>query len=218
VPQPSVPTRIVAASRLIHERPPPVLVVASAIGFYGDRGDEVLDEASGGGEGFLADVVRRWETATEPAREAGVGVVSLRSGLVLTTTGGAAGRLLPLFRLGAGGRLGSGRQWWSWISLVDETRAILHLLDSTLTGPVNLTAEPARNSEVTRALGEALHRPTVLPVPAFALRAVLGEFAGDVLGSIRVLPSALRADGFVHHHPGIREAAAWLARPSTPGP
>jgi len=207
-------TQLVARSLAGLQHPPKVLVTASAIGFYGDRGDEVLEESSPGGSGFLADVVRRWEAAADPAREAGIGVASFRSGLVLTPTGGAAGRLLPLFRLGVGGRLGSGRQWWSWISLVDETRAILHLLESNVTGPVNLTAEPARNSEVTRALGAALHRPTALPVPAFALRAVLGEFSADVLGSLRVVPSVLQAEGFTFHHPTIQEAAAWLASSS----
>ena len=207
-------TSLLATTAARCESPPRRFLQASAIGLYGDRGDEILDESSPGGSGFLADVVRRWEAAADPAREAGIGVASLRSGLVLTTTGGAAGRLLPLFRLGVGGRLGSGRQWWSWISLVDETRAILHLLDSSVTGPVNLTAEPARNSEVTRALGAALHRPTVLPVPAFALRAALGEFSGDVLGSLRVVPSVLRAEGFTFRHPTIQDAAAWLAAPS----
>jgi len=209
-------TSLLAATAARCERPPRRFLQASAIGFYGERGDEVLEESSPGGSGFLADVVRRWEAAADPAREAGIGVASFRSGLVLTPTGGAAGRLLPLFRLGVGGRLGSGRQWWSWISLVDETRAILHLLESNVTGPVNLTAEPARNSEVTRALGAALHRPTALPVPAFALRAVLGEFSADVLGSLRVVPSVLQAEGFTFHHPTIQEAAAWLASSSKP--
>ncbi|HWS57957.1 MAG TPA: TIGR01777 family oxidoreductase [Actinotalea sp.] len=204
-------TSLLATTAARCEHPPVRFVQASAIGFYGDRGDEVVDESSAGGDGFLADVVRQWEAATAPARDAGTSVVHLRSGLVLTPSGGAAERLLPLFRLGLGGRLGSGRQWWSWITLPDEIRAILHLLDSSVTGPVNLTApEPARNVEVTRALARALHRPAILPVPGFALRIVLGEFAGDILGSLRIVPSALAADGFVHRHRTIDDAAAWL--------
>lgn len=206
-------TGLLAAAAAACERPPVRFVQASAIGFYGDRGDEVLDETSAGGAGFLADVVHRWEQAAEPAREAGIGVALARSGLVLTASGGAAGRLLPLFRLGLGGRLGSGRQWWSWISLVDEIRALDHLLSSTVTGPVNLTApEPARNAEVTRALAAALRRPAILPVPGVALRLVLGEFAGDILGSQRVLPGVLERDGFVHRHRTIAAAATWLVR------
>lgn len=206
-------TSLIARRAAACERPPSRIVQASASGFYGDRGDEVLDESSGGGSGFLADVVRQWEAAADPAREAGISVACIRSGLVLTPAGGAMGRMLPVFRLGLGGRLGSGRQWWPWITLADEVRAILHLIRSGVEGPVNLTApEPARNREVTRALAAALRRPAVFPVPGFALRAVLGGFAGDVLGSQRIVPTVLTADGFAFRHRDIDDAARWLVR------
>jgi hypothetical protein len=206
-------TELLATTAARCARPPARYLQGSASGFYGMRGEELLDESSAGGEGFLPDLIRDWEAAADPARAAGIPVVHLRSGIVLTPAGGAAARMLPLFRLGLGGRLGSGRQWWSWITLADEIRAILHLLDSTLTGPVNLTApEPARNVDVTRALGAALHRPTLLPVPGFALKIVVGGFATDILGSQRILPAALLGDGFTHRHPTIESAAAWLAR------
>lgn len=204
-------TSLLARTAAACERPPCRVLQASASGFYGSRGEEVLDESSAAGTGFLADVVQAWEAAADPARAAGVPVVHLRSGIVMTSRGGAVARMLPLFRWGLGGRLGSGRQWWPWITLEDEVGAILHLLRSTVTGPVNLTApEPARNADVTAALGRALHRPTVLPVPAVALRAVLGGFSGDILGSQRILPTRLVADGFSHRHPTIERAAAWL--------
>lgn len=204
-------TALLARSVARLDAPPRRFLQASGTGYYGDRGEEVLDEASPGGSGFLADVVRAWEQAADPARDAGVRVVHLRSGLVLDRSGGAAARMLPLFRLGLGGRLGSGRQWWPWITLADEVRAILWLLDGDASGPVNLTApEPARNRDVTRALAQALRRPAVLPVPAVALRAALGEFASDILASQRVRPTRLDAVGFVHRHPTIAEGAAWL--------
>ncbi len=193
------------------ERPPRRFLQASASGFYGDRGEEVLDETSPGGAGFLADVVRAWEAAADPARDVGLPVVHLRTGIVLDRAGGAAARWLPFFRLGLGGRLGTGRQWWSWITLDDEVRAISHLLDSEITGPVNLTAtEPARNADVARAFAQAMHRPALLPAPAFALRAVLGGFASDILGSQRIRPVKLAEDGFAHRHPTIADGAAWL--------
>ena len=204
-------TALIASTAASVEQPPKRLLQASAVGFYGDRGDDALDETAHAGTGFLANVVRRWENAAGPAREAGVPVVHLRSGLVLTPRGGAAGRMLPLFRLGLGGRLGSGRQWWPWITLVDEVRAILHLLDSTLTGPVNLTGpQPARNADVTQAMAQALRRPAILPVPAIALRLALGEFASDILASQRVVPAALTADGFSYRHRTIADATRWL--------
>lgn len=190
----------------------PVLIQASATGFYGDRGDEVLTESSAPGHGFLSDVVRRWEAAAAPAREAGVRVVNIRSGIVLSENGGALGRLLPLLRLGVAGPLGSGRQFWSWISLPDEVRAILHLLRTEVTGPVNLTAPaPSRNRDLTRALGAAFHRPTVLPVPGWALSLVIGGFSAEILGSQRVHPTVLEASGFTFEHPTIHAAAGWLA-------
>jgi uncharacterized protein (TIGR01777 family) len=195
--------------------PPGVLVSASASGYYGDRGDEPLTEASGPGTGFLADVVQAWEDAAVPAAGAGTRVVLARSGLVLSAEGGAFGRLLPLVRLGLGGPLGSGRQWWPWITLTDEVRALMYLVERPdLDGPVNLSApQPARNLELTRAVGEALHRPTVVPAPAFALRLALGGLAADVLASQRMLPARLLDAGFTFHHQTPTQAAAWATRP-----
>lgn len=207
-----VSTTSLLAERLsMAEDSAPVLVQSSAIGIYGDRGDEVLTEDSERGEGFLADVVEQWEGATTIASDAGVRVALARSGIVLAPSGGALGRLLPLVRLGVGGRLGSGRQFWSWITLEDEVRALRHLIASPVSGPVNLTApEPARNSAITAALGSAFHRPTVLPVPAVALKVALGEFSSEILGSQRVLPAVLTRSGFRFSHPSLDPAAAWL--------
>ena len=187
---------------------PRVLVSGSAIGFYGDTGDTAVDEDGPAGEGFLADLVQAWEAAADPAREAGVRTVHARTGLVVAGHGGAWGPLFPLFRAGIGGRLGNGRQFWSFISLADEVAALRYAVDTpALSGPVNLTApEPLRNSEITAAMGRVLHRPAVLPVPGFALRAVLGEFAGDVLGSQRVRPRRLLDAGFSFAHPEIEQA------------
>lgn len=191
---------------------PGVLVSASAIGFYGDTGSRAVDETAPRGAGFLAEVVEAWEAAAEPARVAGVRVVHPRSGLVMARSGGAWARLLPLFRLGLGGRLGNGRQYWSFITLEDEVRALTHLLDSELAGPVNLTApEPATNAEITKAMGAALHRPTLLPVPAIALKTVLGEFSSEVLGSARVRPARLLADGFTFRHPDLASAVTTVS-------
>jgi hypothetical protein len=189
---------------------PAVLVSASAVGFYGDTGDHAVDETAPRGEGFLAEVVEAWEAAAEPARAAGVRVAHPRTGLVVARGGGAWKRMLPIFRMGAGGRLGGGRQYWSFISLTDEVRALRHLIEHPdLTGPVNLTAPtPVTNAEATHALAQALHRPAVLPVPAAALRAVLGEFSVEVLGSQRVLPTRLLASGFAFRHPTIEAALA----------
>jgi uncharacterized protein (TIGR01777 family) len=198
-------------------RPPSVLVNASAVGFYGDRGDETLTEASARGSGFLAAVCGSWEDATEPAVQRGLRVVRLRSGVVLSAHGGALARQLPLFRLGIGGRLGSGRQWFSWISLPDEVRAILHALDEpAVQGAVNATApEPVTNRDFTRALGRALHRPSVMAVPGFALRIALGsDLASEmVLAGQRVLPTRLTATGFTFDHPRIETALANLFSP-----
>jgi len=192
---------------------PAVLVSGSAIGFYGDTGQDAVDETSPAGSGFLADVVTAWEAAADPAREAGVRVVHPRTGLVVAGSGGAWGRLWPIFRLGAGGRLGSGRQWWSFISLRDELAALAFLLEH-LEGPVNLTApNPATNAEVTHAMGRLLKRPTVVPVPAKALELVLGEFSSEVLGSARVLPTRLLEAGFEFQDPTIDEALAAALAP-----
>lgn len=189
-----------------------VLVQGSAIGAYGDQGDTVLTESSPYGLGFLADVVRAWEAAAEPARAAGLRVAHLRTGIVLAPSGGALGRLLPLVKAGVAGRMGSGDQFWSWITLEDEIRAILHVLESDLEGPVNLTAPaPSRNGDLTRALGDAFGRPTKVAVPGFALKIALGEFSSELLGSQRVHPQVLEEAGFEFTHPTIHAAAAWVA-------
>ena len=176
-----------------------VLLSGSAVGVYGDTGDRPVDESASPGAGFLADVCVQWEAATAPAAAAGVRVALLRTGLVLAR-GGMMSRIRPLFRLGLGGRLGSGRQYWPWISLRDEVDAIRFLLTADVSGPVNLTGPaPVTNAEFTRTLGRLLHRPTVLPVPASALSLVLGDFAQEgVLAGQRALPAALTEAGFQH--------------------
>lgn len=205
------PTALLAEALGSLDPPPRVLVNASAIGIYGDRGDEVLDEASAPGSGFLADLCQRWEAATAAVVDAGIRTALVRSGIVLSAAGGALGRQLPLFRLGLGGRLGSGRQWTSWISLDDEVGALLHILDGELSGPVNAVApEALPNADFTVALGRALRRPAVLPVPAPALRLVLGAGLADeaVLASQRVRPAVLESSGYRFTHPGIDGALA----------
>ena len=199
------------ATALADLEEPIALINGSAIGAYGDRGDEVLTEDSEMGTGFLADVVRDWEAAAAPAKEAGLRVAHARTGLVLTPDGGAMKRVLPLARFGLAGPLGSGRQYWSWITLQDELGALAHLIDHDLAGPVNLVStQPVRQAEVMKALGAQLGRPAVLPAPALALKAALGEFASDVLASARVLPSVLTASGFVFEHDTIQSAMRWL--------
>jgi uncharacterized protein len=204
-------TRTLVTALTSLDQLPRVLVSGSAIGYYGDRGDEVLTEASSAGDGFLVDVVKAWEAEAEPARQAGIRVVHPRTGLVMARSGGAFSQLLLLARLGLGGPLGNGRQWWSWITLPDVVAALRHLIESELVGPVNLTGpEPAHNAEVIKTIAKALHRPALVPAPAFALRIVLGEFAGEVLGSQRVLPSQLTASGFGFEHPTLEAAAKWI--------
>ena len=194
---------------------PIALVSGSAIGAYGDRGEQILTEDSATGAGFLAEVVRAWEGATVPAREAGLRVVHARTGLVLTPAGGAMKRILPMARLGLGGPLGTGREYWSWITLPDELRALAHLLDNDLAGPVNLVSpQPLRQAEVMKALGAQLGRPAILPAPALALKLALGEFASDILASTRILPSVLTASGFVFEHDTIQRAVRWLIEQS----
>lgn len=187
---------------------PTRLVTASAIGVYGDRGDEVLTEDSVGGDSFLAGVVHDWEGAAAPAKNAEVPVAHARTGIVLSTRGGALSPMLRLGRLGLGGPLGSGRQWMPWVTLADVASAYVRLVeDSSITGPVNLTApHPVRQRELARGLGRRLHRPAVLPAPAVAMRLVVGEFAGEVLASTRVLPERLLSAGFEFEHPGLDEA------------
>jgi uncharacterized protein len=200
-------TTIATAVAALDPRPR-VLVSASAIGIYGDTGDREVDEDSPAGAGFLADVVSAWEASAAPACAAGTRVVHPRTGLVLSRRGGALPRMLPIFRLGLGGPLGSGRQYWSFVSLVDEVRALRHLIDDErLSGPVNVTApQPVTNAEMTRALASALHRPAVLPVPGLALRVVFGEFATDLLGGQRVRPTRLLSVGFRFSHPDVDSA------------
>ncbi|WP_298456907.1 TIGR01777 family oxidoreductase [uncultured Cellulomonas sp.] len=205
-------TGLIAHTLARLDGPRPVLLQASGIGAYGERGDEVLDESSALGDTFFAGVVRDWEGAADPAVEAGVRVAFLRSGIVLSPAGGALQRMLPLVRAGVAGRLGSGQQFWSWITLPDEVGAIVHLLDADVHGPVNLSApHPATNEAVTRELARALHRPARLPVPAAALKLVLGDFSSEVLGSIRALPAVLSASGFTWQHPSVDDAVAWVA-------
>jgi uncharacterized protein len=204
-------TTTVSNAIALAEPRPRVLLSASAIGWYGDTGDRAIDEAAPAGSDFLAELCRRWEGATSAAEEAGVRVVHLRSGLICAGKGGLLGRLLPLFRLGLGGKLGTGRHYWSWISLADEIGAIQHLLDHDVAGPVNLTGpEPVTNAEFSKVLGQVLGRPTLAPVPGFALRLVAGEFATvGILSSQRVLPQVLDRGGYSFQHRTAEAALRW---------
>ncbi|MBT2410179.1 TIGR01777 family oxidoreductase [Streptomyces sp. ISL-12] len=190
------------------DRPPGVFVNGSAIGLYGETGERAVDESAPAGEGFLPGVCVEWEAAAAPAREAGVRTVFTRTGLVVARGGGAWGRLFPLFKAGLGGRLGDGRQYWSFIALHDEVAAIRHLLArEDLSGPFNLTApRPRTNREITEAMSRVLRRPALFAVPAPVLRTVLGEMAGDVLGSARVVPGRLLESGFRFAFPEIEGA------------
>jgi uncharacterized protein (TIGR01777 family) len=187
---------------------PRVLVSGSAIGYYGDTGEEAVDETSSAGDGFLAKVVVAWESSTAPASEAGIRVVIPRSGLVVAGHGGAWGRLWPLFRMGVGGRLGGGQQYWSFVSLRDEVRAVRRMIDdSTMSGAYNVTApNPVTNAEMTAAMSEVVHRPAFAHVPSFVLKSVLGEMSSEVLGSLRVLPTRLTEAGFEFLDPTIEDA------------
>ncbi|MEU9781660.1 TIGR01777 family oxidoreductase [Streptomyces phaeochromogenes] len=190
------------------DRPPQVFLNGSAMGVYGDTGERAVDESAPPGIGFLPSLCVEWEEAAAPAEEAGVRTVFARTGLVVAAKGGAWGRLFPLFKAGLGGRMGDGRQYWSYIALHDHVAALRYLIDSeSLSGPFNLTApEPLTNREITAAMGRALHRPAVCAVPAPVLRIVLGEMAQEVLGSQRVLPTRLLESGFTFAFPGIEEA------------
>lgn len=189
-----------------------VLVSGSATGYYGsDRGDEVLTESSASGETYLAEVCRQWEAATAAASDAGCRVALARTGIVLAPGEGALKPLQLLTRLGLGGPLGSGEQTWPWISLTDEVRALEHLLDHAVEGPANLTAPDQRTQrEIVRALATKLKRPAVVKAPSFALKAVLGGFADDILGSQHVVPEVLLASGFAFAHPTLASAMDWL--------
>jgi uncharacterized protein (TIGR01777 family) len=202
-------TGLLARTLASLDRKPSVLVSASAIGYYGDRGDDVLTEEEPPGSDFGAQVCVAWEDGTKAAAEAGIRVVRTRTGLVLAKQGGLLQRLLLPFKLGIGGRLGSGRQYMSWIALDDDIAAIVHLLnDTSISGPVNLTApKPVQNAEFTESLGHAVHRPTILPTPMFGLKIVYGgELVATLLGSLRVSSAKLQATGFEFAHPELDEA------------
>ena len=186
--------------------PPRALISGSAIGYYGDRGDEELTEQSAPGSDFLAALCVAWEAAAEPAAAAGIRVARIRTGIVLAPGGGALEKILPRYKLGLGGRMGSGKHYWGWITLEDEVRAIRHLLDGNVSGPVNLTApEPETNQSLTTTLGEVLHRPTIFPVPRFGPKILLGGEATETFlyASQRVFPRVLEADGFEFSHPDL---------------
>ena len=207
-------TRLLAEALAGLEPRPKVLVSASAIGYYGDRGDEALTEDSGSGSAFfLSNVCRQWESATEPAADAGIRVANLRFGVILSADGGALPRLLTPFRLGAGGRLGSGQQFMSWIAVDDAVGAILHALTTkTLRGPVNaVSPQPVTNREFTKTLGRVLGRPTVIPMPAFAARLAFGQMADELLlCSQRVEPARLLASDYQFRFPDLEDALRHL--------
>jgi hypothetical protein len=202
-------TRLLATALAQLERPPSALICASAVGYYGDRGEEPIDEGSDPGEGFLADVTRAWESAADPARQRGIRVVHLRFGVVLSAAGGALRRMLLPFRAGLGGRVGTGRQWMSWISLDDAIGAILFAIArGDVEGPLNaVSPEPVPNAEFTRVLGRVLRRPAVLPLPAPVVRMLFGEMGQALLlQGQRVAPGRLSASGFRFHHPRLEAA------------
>jgi uncharacterized protein len=202
-------TRLLCESLLKLQNPPKTLVCASAIGYYGDRGDALLDETSPPGTGFLPNVCRDWEAATQPVRARGIRVVNLRFGIVLSPAGGALAKMLLPFKLGAGGTIGSGRQYWSWVGIDDVVGAIHHaLVCEQLNGPVNVVApEPLMNREFTKILGKVLNRPTVLPVPAFGARMALGQMADELLlASARVVPRRLQETGYAFRFPTLEPA------------
>ncbi|CAB4719795.1 MAG: TIGR01777 family protein [Actinobacteria bacterium] len=190
---------------------PQVFISASAIGWYGESGNRAVIESDRVGDDFLATICREWEAAADLAGD--VRTVKLRTGLVLDPTGGALGKMLPLFRLGFGGKLGSGKQWWSWITLHDVVRAIDFALVEKISGPINLTSpNPVTNQEFTAALARALHRPAVFPAPAIALKIALGGFSSEVLGSKKVIPQALQDAQFTWNYPHLTEALAALVQ------
>jgi uncharacterized protein (TIGR01777 family) len=185
---------------------PQVLISASGIDYYGDRGDDIVDETAPQGTGFLSDLCQQWEAAADPARAAGLRVAHTRSGIVLSARGGALKKQLPLFKLGLGGRFGSGRQWQSWIAIDDEVGAMVHLLTADVAGPVNLTSpQPVTNAEFAKSLGTVLHRPTIVPVPSFGPKLLVGSELAEVLlfESKRVVPRVLEASGFRFRYPTL---------------
>ena len=198
-------------AKAVAELKPQVFISASAIGWYGESGNRAVVETDRVGDDFLAAVCREWESAADLAGE--VRTVKIRTGLVLDPTGGALGKMLPLFRLGFGGKIGSGKQWWSWITLHDQIRAIVFALENPISGPVNVTSpNPVTNQEFTSALARALHRPALFPAPAIALKIALGGFSSEVLGSKKVIPHVLQEAGFTWDYPHITEALNQLVQ------
>lgn len=190
---------------------PQVFLSASAIGWYGESGNRAVVESESAGDDFLAAVCREWEAAADLAGT--VRTVKLRTGLVLDPTGGALGKMLPLFRLGLGGKLGSGKQWWSWITLHDQIRAIVFAVENPISGAVNLTSpNPVTNQEFTSALARAMHRPALFPAPAIALKVALGGFSSEILGSKKVVPQVLLDAGFTWDFPHISQALTRLVQ------
>lgn len=190
------------------------LVSGSAVGYYGDRRDDVLTEASGLGEGFLAEVCRDWEATTWAAEQAGASVAHARTGIVLSPEGGAMAKLMPLAKFGLAGPLGTGKQYWAWITLHDHVRSLMFLIDHPdITGPVNLTCpQPSQQAEVVKALGDQLNRPAVIPAPTVALKVALGQMASEILGSQRALPTVLSDNGFDWDHAELAQATEWLVK------
>ena len=212
-------TRLLCETITQLETPPKTLICASAIGFYGDRGSELLNETSAGGTGFLADVCREWEAACEPARAKGIRVVNLRTGVVLSQKGGALAKMLPPFKMGVGGVVGSGNQYWSWIAIDDVVGAINHCIThNKISGPVNATAPcPVTNYDFTKTLGAVIGRPTIFPMPGFAARIVLGEMANDLLlASAKVMPNRLSESGFQFLYPSLEPALRHFLVPQVP--
>jgi uncharacterized protein (TIGR01777 family) len=200
-----------AIAKAVAELKPAVFISASAIGWYGESGNRAVVETDRVGDDFLAAVCREWESAADLAGD--VRTVKIRTGLVLDPTGGALGKMLPLFRLGFGGKLGSGKQWWSWITLHDQIRAIVFALENPISGAVNVTSpNPVTNQEFTSALARALHRPALFPAPAIALKIALGGFSSEVLGSKKVIPHVLQEAGFTWDYPHITEALNQLVQ------
>ncbi|WP_010584317.1 TIGR01777 family oxidoreductase [Schlesneria paludicola] len=211
-------TKLLCETIASMQAPPKTLICASAIGYYGNRGSELLNETSAPGTGFLADLCKDWEAACEPARVKGIRVVNIRIGVILTPKGGALAKMLPPFKMGVGGIMGSGNQYWSWISIDDVVGVIQHCLaNEKISGPVNTTAPcPVTNYEFTKALGAVVGRPTFIPMPAFAARLALGEMADNLLlASARVMPNRLSETGYPFRHPALEPALQYLLHTNT---
>jgi len=213
------PVSLLATTMTDVANPPAVFITGSATGYYGDTGDETVDEGSPPGDDFLAGLCVDWEAAAGPARRCGIRVVHARTGIVLSPDGGALAPLLPIFKAGLGGPIGSGTQWWSWITLADETAALMSLIDGDLEGPVNLVApNPVRQKEFAKALGDVLHRPAVVPAPKFAVNIRLGKELAEAIGysSQRVAPAVLTEAGFSFTHTEITQALTAVFSPTVP--